>query len=619
MSMTRSRSQIMRSFLPGQTFEHQDDIVARVGWVDTATSGVDPDVLFTALDRKLDHWRRYEDPETGQTINRAAGFPDTGRFRNSYVLVEPIEEVRFAVWPLLLRCKDTNCEKAVEFASAQAFLSAKDAHRCDRCGAGREQMPYIQVHHCGRDATLLKPVCDRHGREHVYLKDERSFETSSWRCRAPGCNGRYLENMRFRPCGCGLPGGYVSRTVRQDDRFFVHTLDFVSFDRIPRVKLQNTLDADKVVIGYWLGEISDYEQALADSAGSSADPVKAEQWAMIEPTLRERVASGDMTAEDLDNMRRRLLGETESAFGAVTELVPAEVCSEIGNGQRAQERTLIWGARDLRKWRLGDFRTAAEVTGRLGAVEVLDDAERRLSEYGFSDLLVIENFPVALVSYGYSRLSRSPRKSQLLPFEPKSIVRGGDKTPIFVLESETEAVFFELDARRVLAWLATQELAEDLQLPEDEDEALVRAKAAVLTAIAANDDALERVSLLQHTMAHALIRNLGDLAGFAENTMSEYHIPELLTFGIYADTHQEFTLGALISLVEHRLGEWLDAACEGARSCDWDPKCARDEGACMGCLHLSFGCDQFNEGLDRAALFGSPAGHQLDVPRGFWA
>jgi hypothetical protein len=92
----------------------------------------------------------------------------------------------------------------------------------------------------------------------------------------------------------------------------------------------------------------------------------------------------------------------------------------------------------------------------------------------------------------------------------------------------------------------------------------------------------------------------------------------MLTFGLYADTHQEFTLGALVSLVEHRLGEWLDAARKGARNCAWDPQCAHQEGACMSCLHASFRCDLFNEELDRAVLFGSPQTHALDIPHGFW-
>ena len=112
---------------------------------------------------------------------------------------------------------------------------------------------------------------------------------------------------------------------------------------------------------------------------------------------------------------------------------------------------------------------------------------------------------------------------------------------------------------------------------------------------------------LQHTIAHALIRNLGERSGFSEETMAEYLIPELLTIGLYADTHQEFTLGALVSLVEHRLAEWLDATLDGADTCAWDPQCGQQDGACAACLHLAFGCATFNAELDRAVLFGSAA------------
>ena len=100
--------------------------------------------------------------------------------------------------------------------------------------------------------------------------------------------------------------------------------------------------------------------------------------------------------------------------------------------------------------------------------------------------------------------------------------------------------------------------------------------------------------------------------------MAEYLIPSLLTFGVYANVHQEFTLGALVSLMEHRLGEWLDATQEGAQRCPWDPVCEEHEGACASCLHLAFGCPDRNEGLDRATLFGAPVGHAMAVARGFW-
>lgn len=616
-TMTRSRTQVLRGYLPGQTFEHQNETVVKSMFVEVEHADVDPEVLFENLRTALQRWTEFEDDKTGERKNRAPGFPELPRFQNQYEIVAPFEEVKYKVWPLLLRCTNERCEKVALFKDDQEWGRVKHPAKCDKCGSRREQMPYIQVHVCGNDNTLLVPSCEKHGMDHVYLKDERSFETSTWRCRAPGCGGRYLSNMRFQPCGCGEGGGYVSRTIRQEDRFITHTLALVSFERAPRLKLERTPGADKVVVGYWLGLFDDYEGTLLD-VQNEPNAEAAAKWPEMEQMMRGNPAFSD---EDIENMRKRLLGESAGLLDEVTSLVPEAVCAEVGGSQRARECTLIWaGAGHLQSSRLRDFRKAAEDTSRLGAAQVLVDAEAKLRECGFSDLLVVENFPVALAAYGYTRLGRSPASALLQSFPPRhSKGKRKDKTPIYVVESKTEAVFFELDAVRVLDWLVRNDLMEPVTLPEDPGRALVEAKAAVLGAVTADERVREHVELLQHTLSHALVRNLGERSGFAENTMAEYLIPELLTFGLYADTHQEFTLGALVSLAEHRLAEWLDAARDGGRHCDWDPQCGRDDGACMGCLHLSFGCGHFNENLDRAVLFGSPAGHERRIAHGYWS
>lgn len=617
-SMTRSRTQVLRGYLPGQTFQHANQAVVKTVFVENESTDVDPEILFENLAQRLKPWREYVSEDTDPNNpppapqNRAPGFPELPRFQDRYELREPIDEVRFAVWPLVLRCTNPKCEKAVSFQDAEAWKTGAD--RCDLCGFRREQMPYMQVHICGNDNVLAVPPCETHGYKHVYLKDEASFETSSWRCRAPGCNGRFISNMRYRACSCGMGGGYISRTVRQDDRFITHTLDFVSFEKGPRLKLTNTPGGEKVVIGYWLGLFDDYEQALVD-AGNNTNADSAAKWPEMEKMMRGNPAFSE---QDIENMRKTVVGETRGALAAVTELVPESVCNVVGTSQRARERTLIWaGAGGLRRWRLNDFRQAALDTGRHSAATVLDDAQDRLASAGFSDLLIVENFPVALAAYGYTRVGRTPGAAQLKPFPPRRRVQG--KTPIYVVESKTEGLFFELDAVRVLDWLTQNGWHQPVALDQDPMKARVQAKAAVLTAVVSDPVVNDYVTLLEHTLAHALIRNLGERSGFAENTMAEYIFPELLTVGVYAATHQSFTLGALISLAEHRLGEWLEAAQEGAKHCDWDPQCGRDEGACMGCLHLSFGCAERNEHLDRAVLFGAPHGHVRTITNGFWA
>lgn len=612
-TMTRSRMQVMRSHLPGQVLQHENDTVVRVIAVETERPNADPDVLFANLTTELERWRNYRDAN-GNLHNRATGFPDPEQFRDAYILLTPTDDVIYRPWPLTLRCTNPTCEKAIRFDD-DGWSTATNPASCELCGARREQFPYVLVHTCGDVRDIWLPECPKHGRQHVYLKDRRSFETSSWHCRAPGCNGRRLEGMRTPGCSCGEGGVFVGRTIRQDNRFLTHTFAFVNFERSSRLRLEQTPGADVVVIGHYLGLIDDYERALHD-VGNAVDPGLV---AKAEELLEAMRASGTASEEQLAQLRDRMIPKTTQALASTQRLVPVGVREEVGSDQRARERTLIFGgAGGVRTWTLDGFETAAIASGRHGASQVLNGARGRLAELGLSDLLVVENFPVALVSYGYTRLSRSPVDVLLRSFPSRKSGRARDQVPIFVAESTTEAVFFELDAVRVLDWLDRNRIyrapARDAGV-----QAATAAKAALLVACAQDSAVASHVNLLQHTIAHALIRNLGERSGFAENTMAEYLMPTgMLTFGLFADTHQDFTLGALVSLVEHRLVEWLDATWDGVRSCDWDPHCGRADGACMGCLHLAFGCDQFNQDLDRAVLIGSPAEHTPVITRGYW-
>lgn len=169
-----------------------------------------------------------------------------------------------------------------------------------------------------------------------------------------------------------------------------------------------------------------------------------------------------------------------------------------------------------------------------------------------------------------------------------------------------------------LLWLVANEFldqsATQLATPK-------QVKALLLQEAAAMSEAAWAVDLLCHTLSHALIRNLGERAGFGQDTMAEYLIPEMLTIGLYANVHQEFTLGALVSLVEHNLRSWLEASREGAQTCAWDPLCYDHEGACASCLQLAFGCERRsrNEPLDRAVLYGSSGSEREHFfKQGFW-
>ena len=204
-------------------------------------------------------------------------------------------------------------------------------------------------------------------------------------------------------------------TVRQDDRFITQTFAFVSFDPAPMVRLQGAPGSEKVVVGSYLDFFDDATRGRSDA--SRQDRVDAEaKWQAM------RAAAGSNGAA---RGHRR---DARSGAGGIgrrlrRDLPPGRrdaLSRRLAADQRARERTLIWaGPGGLKTWRLADFRADGDESAAAPAPRpVLDDAGRKSTEFGFSDLLVVENFPVALAAYGYTRLGRSPRQALLKAFSP---------------------------------------------------------------------------------------------------------------------------------------------------------------------------------------------------------
>ena len=87
--MTRSRTQVLRDYLPGQTFQHQNETIVRSIWVEAENSGVDPDVLFENLARELSRWQQFLPPKANDDDpdpdpqNRAPSSPSSRASRTA--------------------------------------------------------------------------------------------------------------------------------------------------------------------------------------------------------------------------------------------------------------------------------------------------------------------------------------------------------------------------------------------------------------------------------------------------------------------------------------------------------------------------------------------------------
>ena len=588
--MQRSKSQVMFNHLPGQVFRHETGIIAKVNRVATEPSyAINQSLVFDGLSRELGRWSHQN------------GYRDPATHPDRYSLVEPVDEVVYDLWPLNMRCK--RCDVIRIFNGSKDIPSSP---RCLRkgCGGYLEQLPFLQVHQCGNLQPLLIQRCNIHGFDALVLDDPGNFADAQLRCLECGVP---VKGLGYRGCtGCNMPGDRYMRSlpVRAPGRFFTHYFPLVTLKSATLGRLKKEAAGPAVVIGSYLDEVRDLDNELDEAAhvrkGARLSPEEIEQ-------IRDAVKhlTPELQAAALPAVHEDRWGEIETALGEYA-------VGALGADQRLQERAMIFaGAGDLRVRRLEDFGETARKLGQQATVRRLQAEHLELLDAGFAQAIVVENFPIALVAYGWTRLTNKETDARLNAFPALR----NEKTPLYVSTSNTEAVFLELDPVRVCGWLHDNGLlAEGPAEPRE-------ARLQVLHEMAAETPAAMAARNLCHTVSHSLIRNLGELAGFGEDTMAEYLIPEALTIGLYANVHQEFTLGALVSLVEHNLSTWLKEAMRGTETCTWDPRCSEHDGACANCLHLAFGCEHRNQGLDRALLYGSadPGIRPTAAAAGFWA
>ena len=588
--MKRSKSQVMFNHLPGQVFRHENGLIAKVGRVATEPSAaINPVLVYNRMSSELGAWPHQN------------GFRDPATHPDRYTLVEPVHEVVFDLWPLNMRCK--RCGVIRIFNTNRDIPTSP---RCQRsgCGGHLEQLPFLQVHQCGNLQPLLIQRCNTHGYDALVLDDPGNFADAQLRCLECGVP---VKGLGYRGCtSCNMPGDRYMRSlpVRAPGRFFTHYFPLVTLKSPTLGRLSKEPAGPAVVLGSYLDDVRDVEAELDDAAhvrkGARLSPEEIEK-------IRDAVKHlpPDLQAAALPASHDDEWAEIETALGQ-------PVVDGLGVAQRLQERAMIFaGAGDLRVRRLEDFEDTARKLGQQATVRRLQGEQQELLDAGFARAVVVENLPIALVAYGWTRLTKDASTARLNAFPALR----NEKTPLYVSTSNTEAVFLELDPVRVCAWLHDNGLL--AAAPADGREARLQ----VLREMHAGTPAATAARNLCHTISHALIRNLGELAGFGEDTMAEYLIPEALTVGLYANVHQEFTLGALVSLVEHHLSTWLKAAMRGTEVCTWDPRCSEHDGACANCLHLAFGCEHRNMDLDRALLYGlaDPAARGTAVATGYWA
>jgi hypothetical protein len=587
--MQASKSQILFSYLPGAVFRHEDGAYGRVVAVEgDRLQTLNEEVVYQEIARYVEQW--------SEDHRQDLPLPTEGRAKE-YRLISP-EIVRFDLFPLVFECVSRGCGRVRSFTNAEDLARSP---RCKHCNSPLRQLRFYSAHNCGLVKPMYVAKCSSHAYEHITFQNTGSFNSATWRCAGPGCNGAVVSRTNQSPCNCkSYPGPDLVVRMRahpiDDNRAYKpHYIDLVNIDE-PRFRdfQAHTLRAS-IAAGHYIGTVPDIAAGLREAErGSDGTRMTAEQWEAKAQVLR---LTGVMTEEDIAVLKQTQ-GPAEGGLASLAGLDP-RVLEDVTVERRFLERAAVFDRSLVQRVSLAERQRAAVARGDSLAVEALDEAQLAARSFGIHELAVTWEFPIAKVAFAYSRESTEPNEATLRGF--RSQYHNDGKYPVFSVATETEALLVTLSAADVLAFLHSRGEASG----SCDDEAEARKAVLSLFADETQASAHQTIKTLTHTLSHLLLRGIDDgQIGFAEATLAEWIVPTSLTFAIYANTLKDFTLGSLWTLLNNRALQWLLTAQERVTRCENDPLCYQQpERACERCCYLTFGCREFNNDLDRRVLF----------------
>lgn len=351
----------------------------------------------------------------------------------------------------------------------QRFAACEKALRWMRpvCSGILGQLRYVQAHNCGRIEELFYPqnACSRHRSSFLTFQDTRRVRSARWRCGT--CGDAQVSRLRMNPCtyqysrslgtqlGTIYDRGLKTLALTDSALFLPHVVPFINFDEeAERVFYQDPHTLSLILARTWgvLGEnlaltIRERTKRLSANAQNQVslgmaddlaraleklDPSNPHVLRWKEERAQQAVPPGQAALEIV----RALLGANTPAPGAAA---PRQLVEHAAILDTLQTTSIEQAAADLSS--IGDTE---------GATRLRSAGEFAIQELGISQLLIVSDFPIALCAVGYTRIARDPGRSILTPFETLDPT---GRRPLYIVASETEGIYFQLDPVRVLNWL----------------------------------------------------------------------------------------------------------------------------------------------------------------------
>ena len=561
MKTSRGISQVVFNFLPNQTFDYAGRSWKVDRWSDPSMLAVDVDVVRAALRRVIHPW-------TAHGLDGGLAEKLIADLR----VVAPSEDggVRSVPFPESWYCR--KCRR----------ISGTTEAPC-ACGHARwGQLAFVAYHHCGRLETPWIPRCPEHDQVRVNLPASASMSDLVFDC--PICKQVTSRGFPYIKCPCG-DGTYSHNLHRAAVVYTARSTVIVnppSASEAARLKSQS---GKELVLEWALRGMQEHK------------PLEGT------PTVDSLIAA--MVAQGLDEDTARVAAKAAAAKDDSVGQGTASKASLSGESLELASEAALLLAYATASGRTLVSDLAAQAPPALQPRYTMM-YPKAILDSGLEAVELLDEFPVMNAAYGFTRGGHPAGKSALRWFKT-----GGGSPRIHGQLAKTEALLFRLDPVKVLQWVAGK--GHPVKSTDDPKEARVFLLEHARIPVAGEDPSSETLGAdllrLLHSYSHRVMRRISAFAGIDRDSLSEYLIPEHLTFAVYAAARGDFVLGGLQALFEHDLAEALDEIVGGEHRCALDPGCTTHGGACVACLHVGEpSCRLFNQFLDRRVLFG-PGGY----------
>lgn len=254
--------------------------------------------------------------------------------------------------------------------------------------------------------------------------------------------------------------------------------------------------------------------------------------------------------------------------------------------------------------------------------------ERRVTEdlarAGIEEARLIRNLDMLEFSFGFTRVASAPETIQkdrrmpvrLMGFPPLP----SNKRPIYVIEQQNEAIYIQLNAATVAAFLQRNDVLDQLPQPPRtiggtlienyQDFGLFLKDFSVrdpASRVRARDIA-SMTYLLMHSMAHHVMHGIARFSGLDLGSLSEVIFPADLAFVVHRRGMTE-DLGNISSMWRDQNAAFLRyLVARRELRCGSGTLCDHRGGACPACIMIpETSCIAGNQLLSRAALVGGRA------------